>query len=77
MALSHLHCIDPEANMARFYCIDVAATLFGGTVLRTGAGLERTGGRVSDLRHRRRSALYLRQKAHRLAGHMRPPDLVV
>jgi predicted DNA-binding WGR domain protein len=29
MALAHLHRIDPEANMARFYCIDVAATLFG------------------------------------------------
>ena len=36
MALAHLHRIDPEANMARFYCIDVAATLFGEvTVLRT------------------------------------------
>ena len=29
MALAHLHRIDPEANMARFYCIDVATTLFG------------------------------------------------
>jgi predicted DNA-binding WGR domain protein len=36
MALAHLHRIDPEANMARFYCIDVAATLFGDvSVLRT------------------------------------------
>ena len=29
MALAHLHRIDAAANMARFYCIDVAATLFG------------------------------------------------
>ena len=29
LALAHLHRIDPEANMARFYCIDVATTLFG------------------------------------------------
>ena len=36
MALAHLHRIDPEANMARFYCIDVAPTLFGDvSVLRT------------------------------------------
>lgn len=36
MPLAHLHRIDPEANMARFYCIDVAATLFGDvSVLRT------------------------------------------
>jgi predicted DNA-binding WGR domain protein len=36
MALAHLHRIDPEANMARFYCINVAATLFGEvSVLRT------------------------------------------
>ena len=36
MALAHLHRIDPETNMARFYCIDVAATLFGDvSVLRT------------------------------------------
>ena len=36
MPLAHLHRIDPEANMARYYCIDVAATLFGDvSVLRT------------------------------------------
>ena len=36
LALAHLHRIDPQANMARFYCIDVAATLFGDvSVLRT------------------------------------------
>ncbi|MEH7828894.1 WGR domain-containing protein [Gemmobacter denitrificans] len=36
MALAHLHRIDPEANMARFYCIEIAPTLFGDvSVLRT------------------------------------------
>jgi predicted DNA-binding WGR domain protein len=36
MALAHLHRIDPKVNMARFYCIDVATTLFGDvSVLRT------------------------------------------
>lgn len=36
MVLAHLHRIDPEANMARFYCIDVAPTLFGeASVMRT------------------------------------------
>ena len=36
MPLAYLHRIDPEANMTRFYCIDVAATLFGDvSVLRT------------------------------------------
>lgn len=35
MVLAHLHRIDPDANMARFYCIDLAPTLFGEvTVLR-------------------------------------------
>jgi hypothetical protein len=29
MVLAHLHRIVPEANMARFYCIDIASTLFG------------------------------------------------
>ena len=36
MALAHLHRTDPKANMARFYCIEVAPTLFGEvSVLRT------------------------------------------
>jgi predicted DNA-binding WGR domain protein len=36
MVLAQLHRIDPEANMARFYCIDTAPTLFGEvSVLRT------------------------------------------
>lgn len=35
MVMAHLHRIDPDANMARFYCIDLAPTLFGEvTVLR-------------------------------------------
>jgi predicted DNA-binding WGR domain protein len=29
MVLAHLHRIEPAADMARFYSIDVAATLFG------------------------------------------------
>lgn len=29
MVLAHLHRINPEANMARFYSINVAPTLFG------------------------------------------------
>lgn len=35
MVLAHLHRIDTDINMARFYCIDLAVTLFGEvTVLR-------------------------------------------
>lgn len=29
MAHAHLHRIDPNANLARFYCIDLAPGLFG------------------------------------------------
>jgi predicted DNA-binding WGR domain protein len=29
MVLAHLHRINPDANMARFYSIDFAPTLFG------------------------------------------------
>lgn len=47
MSLAHLHRIDPDANMARFYCIDVAATLFGDvSVLRTWGRIG-THGRMS------------------------------
>ena len=36
MALAHLHRIDPDANMARYYCVDIAPTLFGDvSVVRT------------------------------------------
>jgi hypothetical protein len=35
MVLAHLHRIESNANTARFYCIDLAPTLFGEvTVLR-------------------------------------------
>lgn len=35
MVLAHLHRIDPDARMARFYSIELAPTLFGEvTVLR-------------------------------------------
>ena len=86
MALAHLHRIDPDANMARFYCIDVAATLFGEvTVLRTWGRIE-TQGRTSietcaSVEEAERAASRtLRQKAQRgylPAGHMRPPGLAV
>lgn len=29
MAIAVLHRIDPEINMARFYCIELATTMFG------------------------------------------------
>lgn len=36
MVLAHLHRIDPDANMARYYCVDIAPTLLGDvSVLRT------------------------------------------
>jgi len=36
MVLAHLHRIEPEANMARFYCVHTVPTLFGEvSVLRT------------------------------------------
>ncbi|MGA0542632.1 WGR domain-containing protein [Neotabrizicola sp. VNH66] len=44
MALAHLHRIDPKANMARFYCIDVAATLF------EDVSVFRTWGRIGSKR---------------------------
>ncbi|WP_149143188.1 WGR domain-containing protein [Gemmobacter caeruleus] len=47
MALAHLHRIDPEANMARFYCIDVAATLFGEVCVIRAWGRIGTRGRTS------------------------------
>ena len=86
MALSHLHRIDPEANMARFYCIDVAATLFGDvSVLRTWGRIG-THGRTSietcaTVEDAVTSAtLTLREKMRRgylPAGQMLPPDFAV
>ena len=86
MALAHLHRIDPEANMARFYCIDVAATLFGDvSVLRTWGRIG-THGRTSIetcafLEEAERAASQtLRRKlrrGYRPAGQILPPDLAV
>ena len=86
MALAHLHRIDPEANMARFYCIDVAATLFGDvSVLRTWGRIG-THGRTSietcaSAEEAERAASHtLRRKMRRgylPAGQMLPPDLAV
>jgi predicted DNA-binding WGR domain protein len=86
MPLAHLHRIDPEANMARFYCIDVAATLFGDvSVLRTWGRIG-THGRTSietcaTVEDAERAASQtLRQKMRRgylPAGQMLPPDLAV
>lgn len=84
MTLAHLHRIDPEANMARFYCIDVAATLFGDvSVLRTWGRIG-THGRTSiktcasTEEAERAASQTLRQKmrwGYLPAGHMLPPDL--
>jgi predicted DNA-binding WGR domain protein len=84
MALAHLHRIDPEANMARFYCIDVAATLFGEfSVVRTWGRIG-THGRtsietcVSAEDAERASSRTLHQKMRRgylPARQMLPPDL--
>ncbi len=86
MALSHLHRIDPEANLARFYCIDVAATRFGDvSVLRTWGRIG-THGRTrletcATMEEAERAAFQtLQQKMMRgylNAGQMLPPDLAV
>ena len=86
MPLAHLHRIDPEANMARFYCIDVAATLFGDvSVLRTWGRIG-THGRTSietcaSVEEAERAASQtLRRKMRRgylPAGQMLPPDHAV
>jgi predicted DNA-binding WGR domain protein len=86
MALAHLHRIDPDANMARFYCIDVATTLFGDvSVLRTwgrigthGQTRIETCATVDDAE--RSTARTLRQKMRRgylPASQMLSPDLAV
>jgi predicted DNA-binding WGR domain protein len=47
MSCQTLHRIDPDRNMARFYCVDVAPTLFGEvSVLRTWGRIG-TQGRMS------------------------------
>jgi predicted DNA-binding WGR domain protein len=47
MVLAHLHRIDPDANMARFYCIDLAPTLFGEAAVLRRWGRIGTRGRAS------------------------------
>jgi len=71
MALAHLHRIDPEANMARFYRVDIAPTLFGeACVLRTWGRIG-THGRTSietwesAAKAEKAAFLTLRQKARR------------
>ena len=47
MSCQTLHRIDPDRNMSRFYCVDVAPTLFGEvSVLRTWGRIG-THGRMS------------------------------
>jgi len=47
MVQAHLHRIDPEANMARFYSIDLAPTLFGEVAVLRSWGRIGTRGRTS------------------------------
>lgn len=47
MAHVHLHRIDPNANMARFYRIDLAPTLFGEVAVLRHWGRIGTNGRTS------------------------------
>lgn len=47
MVPAHLHRIDPEANMARFYRIDIALNLFGEVAVLRNWGRIGTQGRVS------------------------------
>lgn len=84
MALAHLHRINPEANMARFYCIDVAVTLFGDVSVMRTWGRIGTHGRTSietyaSVEEAERAASHtLRQKMRRgylPADQMLPPDL--
>ena len=86
MALALLHRIDPDANMARFYCIEVAATLFGDvSVLRTWGRIG-THGRTSietcaSIEEAERAASQtLRQKmrrGYRPSGQLPQPYLAV
>ncbi len=46
MALAHLHRIDAGRNMARFYRVDIAPTLFGETCLLKTWGRIGTSGRT-------------------------------
>ena len=46
MVLAHLHRITPDANLARFYGIDLAPTLFGEVTVLRRWGRIRTCGRT-------------------------------
>ncbi|NJN35733.1 MAG: WGR domain-containing protein [Nitrospiraceae bacterium] len=85
MALAHLHRIDPKANMARFYCIDVAATLFGDVSVFRTWGRIGTHGRTSietcdsaEVAEKAASQT-LRQKMRRgyVPAHQQQPDDLV
>ena len=86
MVLAHLHRIDPDANMARFYCIEVAPTLFGEvSVLRTWGRIG-TRGRtsvetcLSAAKAEKAAVRTLRQKVrrgYRPSGELLPPYLAV
>lgn len=71
MVLAHLYRIDPEANMARFYCIDVAPTLFGEVSVLRFWGRIGTQGRTkvetcaTPSQAAKTAAQILRQKAQR------------
>lgn len=86
MALAHLHRIDPKTNMARFYCIYVAMTLFGDVSVFRTWGRIGTHGRTSietcaSVEEAETAASQtLRRKmrrGYRPAGQMLPPDLAV
>jgi predicted DNA-binding WGR domain protein len=47
MVLAHLHRIDPDAHMARFYSIELAPTLFGEVTVLRRWGRIGTRGRTS------------------------------
>ena len=86
MVLAHLHRIDPDAYMARYYCVDIAPTLLGDvSVLRTWGRIG-THGRTSiktcaSIEEAERAASQtLRQKmrrGYRPSGELLPPYLAV
>jgi predicted DNA-binding WGR domain protein len=86
MALAHLHRINPEANMARFYCIDTAPTLFGEVcVLRTWGRIGTSGrtsietcASVEDAERAASQTLRRKmQRGYQPTGQILPPDLAV
>lgn len=78
----HFHRVDAKANMARFYHIDIAPTLFGEvSVLRTWGRIGTLGRRsietcVSAEQAERAASVTLQQKmqrGYRPIGWLRPP----